>query len=201
MQLIGSLVTATCTKLLGLLHYFGMIVKVMSLTSCGGDKNEVDYAAVNTINTIIMRFLGTNLSNYEGDPIGRRVSMEYVDVLTLVLLNGKGCRDMCQCLNSACGRFCRTQLPVGLCTRAVINFDLPSIGASASTRQMQPPGQPTCPPCGKSAHSQLLVQLICIIISFIKPQLAVGYHRFDRFQINPVRKFYITGNAVTQVQI
>lgn len=133
MQLIGSQVTATCTKLLGLLHCFGMIVKVMSLTSCVGDKNEVDYdyAAVNTINTIIMRFLGTNLSaDYEGegDPIGKRVSMEYVDVLTLVLLNGKGCHDMHQCLNPACRRSCQTQLPVGLCTRVVLNLTCPLLG-------------------------------------------------------------------------
>ncbi len=70
-------------QLLGLLHHdMGMIVIVMSLTLFLGGDNEVGHAMTDTINTTTMQFLGTNLSDYDGSPFGRRVlSTEYVDVL------------------------------------------------------------------------------------------------------------------------
>ncbi len=60
---------------LGLLHDMGTTMIVMSLTFLGGD-NDVGHAATtDKINTTAMLILGTILSDYDGDPIGRRIQV------------------------------------------------------------------------------------------------------------------------------
>ena len=68
-------------QLLGLLHNMGMIVIVASLPFLGGDNGVGHATTTDNINTTAMLLLGTILSDYGGDPIGRRISMEYVDVI------------------------------------------------------------------------------------------------------------------------
>jgi hypothetical protein len=58
----------------------------------GGD-NDVGHATtIDKINTTAMLFLGTILSDFVGDPIGRRVTMDYVEVL----INWDGSMKWCK---------------------------------------------------------------------------------------------------------